>query len=117
MNICPQCKQVIKTSRTVKQNSYWWVCMTIMGNELGYTPEEMSIVIKDHFKWYHEVINQKTGEVLKDYESSADWTKEVFAMRTNTLIRFASEHDIYIESPEEFFFSNQNLSKYENTNH
>lgn len=116
MKFCETCKQPIKTSRTIKQNAYYWLCMTIIGNALGYTPEEASETIKLHHKWYKEVVNKLTGEVVVSLESSADWTKEVFAMRTDTLIRFASERDIYIESPEEFF-SNQNLSKYENTNH
>lgn len=106
MKTCPQCKQIIKSSRTIRQNSFWWLCMTIIGNELGYTPEEMSLLIKDHFKWYSEVVNKKTGGVIKNYESSADWSKEVFTGRTETLIQFAAEHDIYIQTPKEFWGEN-----------
>jgi len=102
MKICPQCKQVIKTNRTNQQNSYYWVCMTTLGNELGYTPEEMSDVIKLHFKWY-KTIKDKDGNEVVSLESSTEWSKEVFAMRTETIIQFGAENGIYISTPEEYF--------------
>jgi len=101
--ICQTCKQEIKTNRSQQQNKYWWVCMTVIGDELGYLPEEVSILIKDKFHWYEEVVNKKTGEVLKDYQSSAKWDKELFSARTETLIQFASELGILIQTPEEFY--------------
>jgi len=101
MNICPQCKQVIKTSRTDKQNRYWWVCMTVIGDELGNTPEEQSKIIKLHFEWY-QLSATKDGKEIYEFESSADWSKEVFTARTETLIQFAAELGIYIQTPQEF---------------
>ncbi len=100
---CPTCKQEIKDRRSLNQNSYWWVCMTIIGNELGYTPQEISVLIKDNFHWYSQVVNKKTGEILKDYESSSSWSKHQFAINTELLIQFAGEHGIRIQTPEEFF--------------
>lgn len=77
--------------------------MTIIGNELGYTPAQMSLLIKDHFNWFEEFPNRKTGEVHKIYESSADWSKKRFAINTELVLRFAAEYNIKLLTPEEFF--------------
>lgn len=107
MKICPQCKQVIKTNRTNQQNSYYWVCMTTLGNELGNTPEEQSEIIKLHFKWY-KTLKDKDGNEVISLESSADWDKELFSMRTETIIQFAAELGIYLMTPQEFFNQTKN---------
>lgn len=99
--LCSNCNKPIARSRA--QNDYWWVCMTILANEIGYTKEQISILIKNHFKWYTEFVNKKTGEVLKEYQSSANWNKKEFSENTEHLLRFAWEHGIQIQTPEEFF--------------
>lgn len=76
--------------------------MTTLGNELGYTPEEMSDVIKLHFKWY-KTIKDKDGNEIVSLESSTEWSKELFSMRTETIIQFGAENGIVIQTPEEFF--------------
>lgn len=96
---CKTCGQEIKASRTAQQNRYYWKCISLIAEHLGYTPEEMSVVIKDHFNWYETIGN--TG--LKNYESSAKWSKDVFAQRTETIIQFAAECGVVIQTPEEFF--------------
>ncbi len=75
--------------------------MSILGEHLGYDNEEMSIVLKDHFGWYEEF--EANGEIKRKYQSSAKWNKQLFSMRTEMLLRFASENDCYIQTPEEYF--------------
>lgn len=38
-----------KRHRTIKQNAYYWTCLSIIGNELGYTKEEMHSTFKAMF--------------------------------------------------------------------
>jgi hypothetical protein len=101
--ICPQCHQEIDESRTTAQNNYWWKCMTIIGDELGYRPYEISTLLKDEFGWFDLVVNKKTGAGLKAYESSANWSKKQFSINTEILIQWANEHGIRVETPEEFY--------------
>ena len=38
-----------RKDRTLNQNAYYWVCMTIIGDALGYHPEEMHATFKAMF--------------------------------------------------------------------
>ena len=38
-----------RKDRTLLQNAYYWVCMTIIANELGYLPEEIHATFKAMF--------------------------------------------------------------------
>lgn len=102
MTICPVCNNKIEP-RSLNQNNYWWLCMSIIGKEVGYTAEQMSLLIKEQFNWYEEFPNRKTGEVHKIYESSAKWSKKQFAINTELVLQFASDYNIKLLTPEEFF--------------
>lgn len=38
-----------RKDRTLLQNAYYWVCITIIANELGYLPEEIHATFKAMF--------------------------------------------------------------------
>lgn len=38
-----------RRDRTLSQNAYYWVCLTIIAEELGYYPEEMHDTFKSMF--------------------------------------------------------------------
>lgn len=99
--LCDNCGK--KITRSNAQNRYWWKCMSILANELGYTPDQMSLLVKDYFKWYEEFVNKRTGEVFKVYQSSADWNKQKFSENTEHLLRFGDEQGIHLLTPEEYF--------------
>jgi len=92
-----------KDIRTLQQNKYFHKCCTLLGEEFGYTTEEMKVLLKEEFGMYDEVVNKKTGEVLKNWKSTAQLTKKEFSELTENLIRFAGEHGVRILTPEEFF--------------
>lgn len=79
-----------KSQRTVSQNALWWVYVTMIANELGYSKEEMHEVIK--FKFMKcEKVNEKTGEVMQYLKSTTDLSKMDFADLINDLQRWAAE--------------------------
>lgn len=92
-----------KDIRTLQQNKYFHKCCSILGNEIGYTVEEMKVILKKEFGMYDEVHDKKTGEVLINWKSTADLTKKDFAELTENLLRFAAEQGVVIQTPEEFF--------------
>ena len=106
MNICPYCNQEKKEDRSNQQNRYWWKAMEILGDELGYTRNEMSIVVKNHFNWY--TIVDIDGVKEKDWESSAEWSKIQFSINTELLLRFAYSMGVHMQTPEEYFNQTKN---------
>ena len=92
--------------RSGKQNRYWWLCMEIMGKEIGYKKKAMSTEIKKHFHWYETHTNKKTGEVEKDFESSRDWSKKEFSDNIDQLILLAADYGITLPDPKEYFNEN-----------
>ena len=93
----------IPESRTVRQNKYYWVCIGLLAEHLGYTKEEMSILFKDHIKLYEEFANRETGEVMKCYKSTTNLNKKEFSELTESLLQFAAEQGVVIQTPSEYY--------------
>jgi hypothetical protein len=79
-----------KSKRSHQQNKYWWVCMTILSQDIGYTKEEMHELAKFKFLKREKVI-EKTGEIMEYIESTTKLNKTDFADMTSELHRWASE--------------------------
>jgi hypothetical protein len=70
--------------RSSQQNNYYWNIVDILGEELGYTSDEMHEVIKDHF----------------NIPSTKELPKDEFALLVERLIRWsATELNIVIKDP------------------
>ena len=70
--------------RSSQQNNYYWYIVYSLGNELGYTPEEMHKVIKNQFK----------------VESTKSLTTREFAKLIERIIRWAAmELNFVIKDP------------------
>jgi len=82
--------QKLKSTRSHQQNRYWWVLMGILGNELGYTKDEIHEICKYKFL-KKEMAIEKTGEVFEYLGSTATLGKMEFVELTDLLIRWASE--------------------------
>lgn len=80
----------LKSQRSLQQNKYWWACVTILSNELGYTKEEMHEILKFKFLKREKVI-ERNGEVLEYIESTAKLSKGDFSDVTSEMIRWASQ--------------------------
>lgn len=91
----------LKSTRSSRQNRLWWLYMTILSKEVGYTKDEMHEICK--FKFLkREKVDEKTGEVFEYIGKSSKLTKSEFADMTTDLIRWASENfDIILPLPGE----------------
>lgn len=91
----------LKSTRSSRQNRLWWLYMTILSKEVGYTKDEMHEICK--FKFLkREKVDEKTGEVFEYIGKSSKLTKSEFADMTTDLIRWASEtFNIVLPLPDE----------------
>lgn len=91
----------LRSKRSTQQNRLYWLYVTIISKELGYTKEEMHDLIKYKFLKAEKVF-EKTGEVFEYLKSSSELTKSEFADFVTDLIRWASENfDIILPLPGE----------------
>lgn len=90
----------LKSKRSIQQNRYWWLAMTILGNELGYSKEETHELMKFKFLKRERVI-EKTGEILEYIESTTTLSKSDFADIVTDMVRWAASMGIVIPLPGE----------------
>lgn len=90
----------LKSKRSIQQNRYWWLAMTILGNELGYSKEETHELMKFKFLKRERVI-EKTGEILEYIESTTTLSKPDFADMVTDMVRWAASMNIIIPLPGE----------------
>lgn len=82
--------QKLKSSRSLQQNRLWWLYVTIIAKEIGYTKEELHEILK--FKFLkREKVDEKTGEVFEYLESTTKLGKSDFADMVNDLIQWSAE--------------------------
>ena len=82
--------QKLKSSRSIMQNRLWWLYVTILANELGYSKDEMHEICK--FKLLKkEKIDEKTGELFQYIGSTATLGKGEFVDLVDSLIRWSAE--------------------------
>lgn len=91
----------LRSKRSGAQNRLWWVYMTILSNELGYSKDEIHELCK--FKFLkREKVFEKTGEIFEYIESTTKLTKSEFSDMTGEMIRWAAESfDINLPEPGE----------------
>lgn len=90
-----------KTGKTTDQNAFAHVAMTLGGGELGYTLEEIKIIIKRDMQ--DLFMYEKNGtKFLKSM--GGDWyTKEIAQQFIDRMLKWFSEKGIYIPTPEEYY--------------
>lgn len=82
--------QKLKSTRSLQQNRLWWLYMTIISKEIGYTKEEIHEICK--FKFLkREKVDEITGEVFPYLESTTKLSKSDFADMVNDLIQWSAE--------------------------
>jgi hypothetical protein len=85
--------------RSLAQNNYYWSCITLIGEELGYTKEELHEIMLDMFApimTYRDLNNKPKQRKIRSSEMS---TKEM-SEYMNHIDRFAAEQNIILPQPE-----------------
>jgi len=79
-------------TRTLKQNKWYWKVVGIVGEELGYTKDEMHLSFKFAF------LNNNARQRV----STTELTTVEMSRYFEDICRFASEHGIYIPDPKDY---------------
>lgn len=88
--------------RTLPQNSYYWVLMTIYGDYVGMTKKEADAWWKTELKPMRQVINTKSGEARMVLISTSDMTTQELTNYIEEIKREAMIQDnIYLPEPGE----------------
>ena len=91
----------IKSQRSAQQNALWWVYMTILSKELGYTKDEIHEICKYKFL-KREKVDEKSGEIFPYLESTTKLSKSEFADLVSDLQQWAADtFNINLPSPGE----------------
>jgi hypothetical protein len=89
-----------KRSRSLNQNRYYWgVVLKILGNEFGYSVDEMHDILKQKFLENKEV--EFNGESFKVYKSTTSLTTKEFEEYTANIRRWAAELSVQVPEPNE----------------
>lgn len=88
-------------NRSNQQNRYYWACVSIVANELGYSREEMHSIIG--FKFLkREKVDENSGEVFEYIESTTKLSTTDFVVFMDEFIKWSAEHlNIILPSPNE----------------
>lgn len=81
-----------KKPRSLNQNNLYWEWMTIIGNDLGYTPEEMHTTMKAR------LLVDRSGKIPVIRSTTALSTAEMAEYMTHVQ-RIASEINITLPTP------------------
>lgn len=82
-------------NRSIQQNRLWWAIMSIVGNEIGMSKEELHEVCKYKFL-KREMVIPATGEVVEYLESTTKLNKVEFGELIEKLTIWAGEMGITI---------------------
>lgn len=89
-----------KSNRSMEQNKYWWVCMTLLSNHFGYTKDEMHNICKFMFLKSQKV-DETSGLVFEYLKSTTELTKSEFSEMVEQMIRWSAEHGVVIPEPNQ----------------
>ena len=78
-----------RRKRTSPQNALWWVYMTILSKETGYTKDEMHEICKYQFL-KAEKVDEKTGETFPYLRSTTELSKQEFSELLEELFTWSS---------------------------
>lgn len=83
-----------KKHRTIKQNAYYWTCLSIIGNELGYTKEEIHSTFKAMF------LVDRTGKIPV-VRSTTNLTTAEFTEYFDKIIYKVADLGITLPEPDQ----------------
>ena len=88
--------------RSLDQNALWHKWIEILGNEFGYSPEDMKITLKRKILGMREFVDPLTGEIKETDYSTTKLNKEQFSRLMTQTLALAGEYGIILPSPEDY---------------
>lgn len=80
-----------KKYRSIYQNRYYWMIITMIGNDIGNTKDEMHDILK--FKFLKaEKVDENTGEIFPYIRDSSDLSTVEFEDYLSEIRKFAAEY-------------------------
>ena len=76
--------------RSTQQNRWWWSCVTILSNHLGYSKDQMHEICKYKFL-KRELVDENTCEVFEYLKSTTELTTTEFSVLIESLIQWSAE--------------------------
>lgn len=90
-----------KKKRSVRQNSYYWLLVTMISDHTGFTKEEVHAILKQRFLKV-ERVNEVTGAIYEYVRSTTELSTVEYEDYLEDVRRFASEEfGIYLPEPQE----------------
>lgn len=98
----------LRATRSVQQNRYWWgVCVELVSEHTGYTPDEVHELAKQMFIPKKLAIADGNGEIVGEYVmggSTRSMNTAQFTEFIESFKRWAAETlNVYIPDPSEPF--------------
>jgi hypothetical protein len=90
-----------KPKRTELQNNLYWKWCTIIGGEIGYTKDEIHILLANKFLGRIEV-HTKSGEIVSSVRSTKGLKVEEFTQYLNDIDMFSAEWSITLPRGEDY---------------
>ena len=92
-----------KKNRTLAQNKLMWLWLTCIGDDIGYTPEEMYDIMVD--KLLPDEYIEYGGKQIKKNKSTSRLNTKEFTVFLEHMDRWAvSEMGIVLPSPEDLYY-------------
>ena len=99
-----------KKNRTIAQNKLYWQWATYIGNEIGYTKDEMHAILADMF--IPDVFIEYAGKVIIQDKSTSRLNTKEFTEYLEKIDRWAViELSIVLPSPEDLYYEAMGISK------
>jgi hypothetical protein len=99
-----------KKNRTLAQNNLMWLWLTCIGNEIGYTENEMYDIMVD--KFLPDETIEYGGKQIKKNKSTSRLKVKEFTVFLEHVDRWAvSEMGIILPCPEDIYFEAMGIKK------
>lgn len=90
-----------KKHRSVQQNRYYWMIITMISDHTGFTKDEIHAILKSRFL-KAEKVHEQSGVVMEYVKSTTELTTMEYEEYLESVRRFAAENfDLYVPEPNE----------------
>jgi len=93
----------VESKRSIAQNSLYWMWLTIIGNEVGYTKDEMHDVLRHTL--LQPVITEAMGKVVEQLPSTTKMKIGEFTEYLTAIEQWSAEMGILLPKPEDVYYT------------
>jgi hypothetical protein len=98
-----------KANRSTAQNSLYWMWVTIIGEDIGYSREELHVVMADKFLGYEEI--KAMGKEYQVLKSTKTLNAKEFTEYLNKIERQASELGVVLPHPDDLYYEAMGIKR------